>query len=486
MSDHIIPVAHDHPSAKNRFILDPRSNKLVKLPSSIVDALTNWINANGRGLGLLKGFLGSILSEPLRSLRARRTSRKPIQGIQTSPAKDLLQTQMNDTSVDNLVRRTLGTRIADALISSMVHGIYATDSRLLSVRSTFPVMWEAVNNRGSLFLGMLLGSKNGIKSPEKVAEEAAWKSLGPLDEQRKTWSVYGIKGGLEALTQKLESESRRLGVDIKVNQIVEKIEPDAGGCKLTLLDQAEPLETSVLISALTPKALSNLVSTTSGLPYLSYNPATTVGLVNLVFPSPADKIHPPGFGYLVPRTADSIFFPSETTTSNPNPDGIIGVVFDSTSMSELDESPLAATDLTKLTVMMGGPHWNSYPSDPVHTNSGPIPIPNPEELPLMAVRHLKKVFPNLPEPLLAEGHVHHDCIPTYLVGHGQRLRELHEKLGQSAWSGKLVLTGSGYGGVGVNDCVGIAEDAVEALAKEWMAEGDVPVTTGLERWKNWE
>lgn len=250
--------------------------------------------------------------------------------------------------------------------------------------------------------------------------------------------------------------------------------------------------TSLVISTLTPRTFKHLLPSTTTLPKLDYNPSTTVGLVNLVFPVPPDQIHPPGFGYLVPRTADSVFFPIEqnstnaSTSSNPNPDGIIGVVFDSTSVSGAEESPLASTHLTKLTIMMGGPHWSSYPKDPADPTSAPIPIPNSDTLPDKAMKHLRKVFPTIPDPLLAEAHIHYDCIPTYLVGHGQRLQELHEKLRGSAWANKLVLTGSGYGGVGVNDCVGMAEDTVSALEKLWTDDDGTSVVTGLERWKSWK
>jgi oxygen-dependent protoporphyrinogen oxidase len=84
-------------------------------------------------------------------------------------------------------------------------------------------------------------------------------------------------------------------------------------------------------------------------------------------------------------------------------------------------------------------------------------------------------------------------IPTYLPGHGARLRELHELLsheeGGSPWAGKLAVAGSGYGGVGVNDCVGSAEGVVRGLERKWKGEGEGEAgkgVTGLERWERWE
>lgn len=137
--------------------------------------------------------------------------------------------------------------------------------------------------------------------------------------------------------------------------------------------------------------------------------------------------------------------------------------------------------------MLGGPHW---------TQESDIPS-DPESLIVQGQEHLKRVFPVLKEvePVAVRAWVQRKCIPTYLPGHGARLKELHEILSAAGkhestpWAGKLVLAGSGYGGVGVNDCVGSAEGVVRELEKRWTSEsgGQVgPSVTGLERWKNWE
>ncbi|KAJ9110284.1 hypothetical protein QFC19_001687 [Naganishia cerealis] len=213
---------------------------------------------------------------------------------------------------------------------------------------------------------------------------------------------------------------------------------------------------------------------------------------------PSREIHPDGFGYLVPRAPEDDGLPPVIpgTPSKPNKSGVLGVVFDSTTLP-VDPSPDAAQHVTKLTIMLGGPHWRTEEDIPKDS----------ETLIAQAQEHLKGVFPvlNGVEPVLIRGWIHRNCIPTYLPGHGARLRELYQILsGQStgysgatsasAWAGKLVLTGSGYGGVGVNDCVGAAEGIVRALEKSWKQErsqsGDVNTTelpvTGLERWKNWD
>lgn len=207
-------------------------NQLVKLPSGLADVLTLALNPAGRGKGMLARFLRSVLLEPLRRKRAESESGQDVLVGNGKSAR------YNDTSVDQLVRSTLGPRIADALISSMVHGIYAADSRALSVRSTFPVLWNAVQARGSLLLGMLLPRKAKTASELAVvqSENQVWEALGDMNQQRKTWSVYGIKGGIETLTQTLVKEIRDAGVDLRLGQKLASIQPMQKGCEVCAIE----------------------------------------------------------------------------------------------------------------------------------------------------------------------------------------------------------------------------------------------------------
>ena len=111
----------------------------------------------------------------------------------------------------------------------MVHGIWAADSRGLSVRSTFPVLWDAMFGRakagggtGSLVWnlvssGLFAGRRAKTDAEEERAREErdAWASLGALDAERKKWSVYGLKGGLGILTERIQVAAREAGVTIK-------------------------------------------------------------------------------------------------------------------------------------------------------------------------------------------------------------------------------------------------------------------------------
>ena len=49
-------------------------------------------------------------------------------------------------------------QLADIAVDSMCRGVFAGDCRKLSVRSCFPLLYNAEQRRGSLTLGILLGS----------------------------------------------------------------------------------------------------------------------------------------------------------------------------------------------------------------------------------------------------------------------------------------------------------------------------------------
>ncbi|OCF77589.1 protoporphyrinogen oxidase [Kwoniella mangroviensis CBS 8886] len=424
LTSSILPIPFSHPAAKNRYLLNTSTSSLTALPTSPL----SLISSNSP---LLKGLLPSALKEPFRPR---------LNGV-------------TDESVDSFFARRFSPDIAQNLASAMVHGIYAASSKDLSVRSAFPSLWDAEQRYGSVVLGMLRGGK------AKQARQEEELELGELGKESKKWSLYGLKGGLSTLTNTLYEEIQRSGnVEIKSQESVKSIsvQPQQG---VEIETTKGKYTTDHIISALSSSTLSSILTPNQSLPHLDVNPYTSVGVVNLVYPLPPSQIHPAGFGYLIPRSSPSL-----------NPFGVLGVIFDSTAI------PLS-TDVkgvTKLTLMLGGPYWSTY--DPKLT-----PPKTNEELINNAIQHLNGIFPHLKDvqPILKLGKIHWDCIPTYTLNHGRRLRELHESIQSGGWNGKLSLIGNAYGGVGLNDCVYSSESVVNAL-------GQGRSVTGLERWENWE
>lgn len=212
------------------------------------------------------------------------------------------------------------------------------------------------------------------------------------------------------------------------------------------------ITTSSVVSALpTPHlhaVLPASLRTTEPFSSLLANPMSSVHVINIVFPGPPSTIHPAGFGYLIPRPPQR--YPSSV---NEGP-GILGTVFDACSVSQQDTNATGRHDydnaqFTKLTVMVGGPY--PLPPLPPHLSSeGDAPLP--EHMQNILSQLSKHLSRPLPAPLYWRIKPNHNCIPTLLPGHQERMAELRGALSKE-FGDRLQVVGAGVGGVSVGDCV---------------------------------
>ena len=110
----------------------------------------------------------------------------------------------NDESVDAFFTRHFGSDFARTFGSALVHGIYATDSRVLSVRSAFSMMCELEERgKGSLVRGaiseMLPGSRSRKGGRQGAVEVEAYE-LGDVPQLMKGVSVFSFQDGMQTLT----------------------------------------------------------------------------------------------------------------------------------------------------------------------------------------------------------------------------------------------------------------------------------------------
>ncbi|QRW21195.1 Flavin containing amine oxidoreductase [Rhizoctonia solani] len=199
------------------------------------------------------------------------------------------------------------------------------------------------------------------------------------------------------------------------------------------------VKVSHLVSTLPLSRISNIISSLRQVLDMGTSPYSTVHVVNMVFSPGQFPIHPPGFGYLVPR-------PEAGYDSADNP--VLGCVFDSATVSI--HKP------TVLTLMLGGPF-------PIRSTQLSM-----EYILSLLSRHLG--HERLPEPIVHRYHIHHDCIPTPLVGHLERISTLREAV-QQEWAGSLEIIGSGVGGVSLGDCVRDGRAASINIARRLQSGG---------------
>ncbi|CAE6467643.1 unnamed protein product [Rhizoctonia solani] len=386
----LILIPYSHPAARNRFVYFPETG-LTRLPSGLL-SLVNSQLFNRRSLGTL---LPAVLAEPF------KPPNRP--------------TTQSDESFDGFVSRRFGSEFARRFGSSLIHGIYAADSRKLSMRATFGQVWEAEDRGGG---SVLKGIFRGVTRKSSLEDNY---ELGRLVELMKGVSVYTFNGGMENIVQSLERALRSdPRIEIRTGDSVRAVRQSEDG-NVMLETSAGSVTVSNLVSTLPLPQVSHILPPAHPVPHLLSNPSSTVHVVNLVFAPYDNPIHPPGFGYLVPR-------PTAGYESADSP--VLGCVFDSVTSSS--HKP------TVVTMMLGGPF-------PIQST----PLSLDTVLSLLATHLGHK---RLPEPITYRYHIQRDCIPSPLVGHLDRMSELRHAVEQG-WGSRLQVIGSGVGGVSLGDCV---------------------------------
>ncbi len=137
----------------------------------------------------------------------------------------------DDESVDAFLTRHFGAEFARTFGSALVHGIYATDSRLLSIRSAFPVMCQLEESgKGSLVRGAIMEMlSSSRKGKSKTTEEQSYE-LGDIAELMRDVSVFSFQDGMQTLSSSIANQLQGLAhVEVvKGDGVVTLHKPDSG------------------------------------------------------------------------------------------------------------------------------------------------------------------------------------------------------------------------------------------------------------------
>ncbi|TDL25243.1 Protoporphyrinogen oxidase [Rickenella mellea] len=422
LRDSLITTPVTSPAATRRFLHIPGTKGLTALPSSPRSLFTS---------PLARLLIPSILREPW---------------IKPNRPHDA-----DDESFDAFVSRRFGNEVARVFGSALVHGIYAADSRELSVRAAFPTLWEAEERgKGSVLKGFLKRRKD-VRSKEGDDYE-----LGDVVVAMKGVSVYSFRDGIETLATRLAKALHHASnVTVRTTQQVTGLcfVHGSSDIDISLSSSQPPLRASHIVSTLPLPTLSTLLPSSHILPHLTATKPSSVVVINIIFPPTSTPIHPPGFGYLVPRPVEGY------TEEN---EGVLGTVFDSAALDAQDvyyhssrtgrgSQEQSGGRFTKLTMMLGGPHTH------ILNNTSQSTTPS-RMLPLLA-SHLGIPLSSLPPPLHFRVTLQKDCIPAPRVGHVRRMEELKDALKRGPWNGRVEVVGAGVGGVSVGDCVRAGREA---------------------------
>ncbi len=300
----------------------------------------------------------------------------------------------DDESIGSFMRRRFGDEAVAYLAEPLLAGIHAGDVDQLSVNSLFPRLVELERTRGSVLRGLFANQT-------------------PRSPQGAFMSLPGGVGELPAaLTAALGDDVVRCGAT--VTEI-----SGSGPYKITLATDAPVVARAVIVSTPAWSAATALrsVDTTlaalcAQIPYAS-SATVAFGLRRQQVQHPLQ-----GTGFVVPkRERRSLMAATWVSSKWPHraPDGHVllrGFLGGASDPSLLDQSDEQLTDTT--------------------------------------VAELSSLLSISGQPLFTRVFRWPRATPQYHVGHGQRVRDIDERLRSLT---RLYLTGSGYRGTGIPDCI---------------------------------
>lgn len=237
-----------------------------------------------------------------------------------------------------------------------------------------------------------------------------------------------MENGLERLPKTLAEYLQRNSVQMNSNAKCESIDFDDKH-SVTVKINGQRHTAHSLISSLPAFELSRLLQPQH--PTLANEliqiPYVDVAVINLQYTG--DLLPLPAFGFLVP--------PSENSP-------ILGVIYDSACFD-------MGANNTVLTVMMGGKWFPSKFGDNI----------TEAELLDIALGQLRSILKIDQPPNDYKVNIQRKCIPQYVVGHYDRIDRIHSYI--DAQKLPLKLCGSAIDGVGINDVIYSAKQAVQSI-----------------------
>ena len=306
-----------------------------------------------------------------------------------------------DESVASFIRRKFSPQLLDRLVGPFVSGIYAGDPERLSVRSSFPQLYEAEKVGGSIARGMLRVAK-----PNKGPRER------PI--------LQSFREGNETLVRAL---ANKLGPALLTSTCVAGVfRQDDGSFQIRLenRDGSESVFTNSLILAtptdVTGRLLSHLDSSFESL--LGSIDYAAVAVVSLGYFTKDIAHSLNGFGFLVARSAGL---------------RVLGSVWNSSLFPGR-----APEGHALLTSFVGGT------TDPAAAKL------NPEELASLVHREISPLLSIRSEPVFSNVTIWPGALPQYNLGHSDRLAAVAKLC--SRFPG-LWLTGNYLRGPAIGSCV---------------------------------
>ena len=316
-----------------------------------------------------------------------------------------------DESLGAFFRRRLGEEALERIIEPLMTGIYAGDADSLSIQATFPRFPEMERQAGSI-IRALLGS---------------WRrhqGEGPGGSPFVT-----LQGGLSEMVKALTARLGRLRVLAGYRVRAVRVSGVPRGYEVEI-EGAAPLAVDALVLATPAYDAATLLEPFDGAlgALLRGIPYASTATISLGFPREDFSHRLDGYGFVVPRIEGR---------------ALLAVTWTSSKWSHR-----APDDAVLLRAYVGGAGRDTVLE---RDDGGLVSLVRAELRDMMGVTEA---------PVLVKVYRWPRAMPQYLVGHLERLAAIDERLAR--WPG-LFLTGAGYRGVGIPDCIGDGLDTAERV-----------------------
>ncbi len=321
-----------------------------------------------------------------------------------------------DESLGAFFRRRLGEEALERIIEPLMTGIYAGDADSLSIQATFPRFPEMERQAGSI-VRALVGS---------------WRRRGQISNLSPPSGgspFVTLQGGLSEMVQALTARLGRLSVLAGYRVRAVRVSGPPRGYEV-VIEGTAPLAVDALVLATPAYDAATLLEPLDcelgallrGIPYAS------TATISLGFPRKDFSHRLDGYGFVVPRVEGR---------------ALLAVTWTSSKWSHR-----APDEAVLLRAYVGGAGRETVLE---RDDDGLVSLVRAELRDMMGVTEA---------PVLAKVYRWPRAMPQYLVGHLERLAAIDERLAR--WPG-LFLTGAGYRGVGIPDCIGDGLDTAERV-----------------------
>jgi oxygen-dependent protoporphyrinogen oxidase len=322
----------------------------------------------------------------------------------------------HDETVFDFASRRIGRQAAEVLVDAMVTGVFAGDSRKLSLAATFPKMAAMESEYGSL--------TRALFAKMREAKKTGSRSAGPAGPGG---TLTTFSGGMVRLTDRLaESAGDRLLLERPLQTLEREgstyiLNTEDGVIEAETVLLALPADRAApLVASLAPDAVQPLAAT----------PTSPIAVVMLGYDDKNAFDRPVnGFGFLVPRGED---------------EALLGTLY----CHDIFPGQAPASSLF-LRAMVGG----ARSPDAVGLDD--------DDLTTRVRASLVRVFGSDPEPDSVWIVRWEQGISQYTVGHLDRVAAAEAAASEAG----IELAGSAYRGVSVNDCIKQARAAAGRLAQ---------------------